>query len=336
MPPTTGHLQLVQFASLLAPKGVEVIVCTQPHEPMVRERVQALRDAVGRCHMDNVRVRHFDQVIEQDPRAPGFWETWRSLMVKFGVTTDDYIVASEAYGQHLAELTGAQFFPYDIDRSINSVKATPVREDPIGHFADILPEFQTYLRTTVTVFGAESTGKTTLSRQLAETLHGHWLFEYARPYLERTVNEITVRSMTGIWKGQSALQRQAVQNLYDKPFVIQDTDLFSTVGYWQFPHWQPTIGTCPPALIDEALALKSDLYIITKSNIPFEADPLRYGGTVREGIDEYWIDVCRRYELPFVILEQSDRQQRLTEAVELIQAVAAQKVSRIAYDRHGL
>jgi NadR type nicotinamide-nucleotide adenylyltransferase len=338
LPPTTGHLQLVQFANLVADDGTVVVVNTQPHEPLASERVAALRAAVARLNLKNVEIRHIHRIMEQDPSAPNFWLMWEYLMVGLGVTPDDYIVASERYGRRLAEIAGAQFFPYDLERGLNAAKATPVREDPLARFADALPEFRQHLRTTVTVFGAESTGKTTLSRQLAAALGGHWLFEYARPYLENTVNEITPRSMAAIWRGQAALQRQA-ENLdasEAKPFVVQDTDLFSTVGYWQFPHWQEQIGSCPDGLTADAVALQSDLYIVTKSNIPFEADPLRYGGDVREGSDEYWIDICEKYELPYVVLESNDPAERLEQAKAAVMEVAARKTGRLAYDRHGL
>jgi HTH-type transcriptional repressor of NAD biosynthesis genes len=335
MPPTTGHLQLIQFANTLAEGEARVIICTQPHEPMAKERVSALKFAIKHHGLNKVVVKHLNKAIEQDPSALGFWEMWQRLMKEFGIKPGDYIVASEPYGQRLAEITGAQFFPYDIDRSINTVKATPVRDNPKTNFANILPEFQPYLRPVITVFGAESTGKTTLSRQLAKDLDGYWLFEYARPYLEQTVNEITVRSMTAIWKGQAALQKQA-QNLPDKPYVVQDTDLFSTVGYWQFPHWRSHLGECPERLIEDALKLKSDLYIVTKSNIPFEKDPLRYGGDKREGSDEYWIDVCEKYELPYVVLENNDPSERLRQAKRAIHKLADKKFKKIAYDRHGL
>ncbi|RYH28544.1 MAG: hypothetical protein EON54_23260 [Alcaligenaceae bacterium] len=335
MPPTIGHLQLIQFADLLADEGTVVIVSTQPHEPMVTERAASIRSALLRTGMKNVTVIHMSQAIEQNPTAPGFWETWRDLMLEYGVTADDLIVASEPYGKKVAEITGSTFYPYDIDRSIMNVKATPIRQDPITHFAGILPEFQQYLRTTVTIFGAESTGKTTLSRQLAERLNGWWLFEYARPYLEYTTNQITTDSMTAIWRGQAALQRQSA-NLYDRPFVIQDTDLYSTVGYWQFPHWQSQLGACPDRLVQDGQLLRSDLYIVTKSNIPFEPDPLRYGGDVREGSDEYWIDICERYRLPYVVLDESDRVARLDQAVKMATATALKKTQEIAYDRKGL
>lgn len=176
MPPTTGHLQLLQFANKLAPDGVVAIINTQPYEPFPKERAGALRAAIKRVGLARrVKLIHYDKAIEQDPQTPGFWDMWRQMMIKFGIAPGDIIVASEHYGKKLAEITSTQFFPYDIDRAINPAKATHVRTDPLTHFADIVPEFQPYLRTRVTIFGAESTGKTTLSREVAEALGATWL-----------------------------------------------------------------------------------------------------------------------------------------------------------------
>lgn len=336
MPPTTGHLQLLQFANNLAPGGVVAVINTQPHEPFSAERAQALRAAIKRLGLSRrIKLIHYKETIEQDPTAPGFWEMWRQMMIRFGITPDDCIVASERYGKKLADITGAQFYPYDIDRALNPAKATRIRNDPIGNFSTIIPEFQPYMRTRITVFGAESTGKTTLSRELAQELNATWIFEYARPYLEETVNEITRDSMTAIWRGQRALQNQARQ-ISTSPYIIQDTDLFSTVGYWQFPHWQPTIGPCPDDLIRDALLDRSDLYIVTKSNIPFEPDPLRYGGDQREGSDDYWIGICKKYDLPYVVIETNDRDERRKIALQHIQNTAKKRTDTLWYDRHDL
>ncbi|MGB4762655.1 MAG: ATP-binding protein [Candidatus Saccharimonas sp.] len=168
-------------------------------------------------------------------------------------------------------------------------------------------------RFTVTIFGAESTGKTTLSRQLAQKLEATWLHEFARPYLEQTHADITNTSMIDIWRGQLKLQKQAQGDL-----VVQDTDLFSTVGYWQLPHVEPTLGPCPDELIADAHRLRSDLYIITKSNIPFEQDKIRYGGDRRESPDQYWIDLCENYALPYIVLDASSRATRVETAQTII------------------
>lgn len=333
MPPTIGHLHLIQFANKLTPDGTVVIICTQPSEPFAYERVNALREAVE--SMPKVTIQHYHKKIEQDPSKKGFWPMWKRLMNEHGATSSDYIVASEPYGQKVADLIGAQFFPYDIDRTIAKTKATRIRQSPNKHFSEILPEFQKSLRTTITVFGAESTGKTTLSKKLATDLEALWLFEYARPYLENTINEITIRSMEAIWRGQYTLQQHA-NDLEGYSVIVQDTDLFSTVGYWQFPHWRKEIGNCPDRLKLDAIDMKSDLYIVTKSNIPFEPDPLRYGGDKREGDDEYWINICEQYELPYIVLESKDLDSRVKEAKKYVLQLVNKKMSKLSYDRRGL
>lgn len=336
MPPTTGHLQLLQFANSVADDGVIAILNTQPHEPYPHERAVALSEAIRRVGLKSrIKLIHYKKAIEQDPTISGFWPMWQHLMQDFGITQDDVIVASERYGKKLADITSTKFFPYDIDRVINPAKATPIRSDALTHFGDIIPEFQPYLRTRVTIFGAESTGKTTLSRQLAAALDATWLFEYARPYLEETTNEITSSSMSAIWRGQRALQQHAGR-VASNPYVIQDTDLFSTVGYWQFPHWQSALGPCPERLIEDATHLQSDLYLITRSNIPFEPDPLRYGGDTREGSDDYWIQLCERYQLPCVVIDSADLSVRHSFALEQIQRVARKKAELLSYDRKNL
>lgn len=168
----------------------------------------------------------------------------------------------------------------------------------------------------ITVFGAESVGKTTFSRQLADTLDGIWSCEFARGYLEATGQDVTGQSMHAIWQGQAALQRTSQHQ--PAHYVVQDTDLFSTIGYWQLPHVEPVIGPCPKALTHEALSLRSDLYLILQSNIPFEHDRLRYGGDRRESTDQYWIDICEAYGLPYIIIEASERSERIHEATRAL------------------
>ena len=250
LPPTKGHKRLIDFASKLGDTA-EVLICTQPGEPYPFERVQALRDAT---RLNDVNIHHLHKTIPQVPAdSPDFWEMWRQYLTDYGFVPGDVIVASESYGIALAKTMDAPFYPYDIEREILPIKATRVREDPLLRFEEVLPEFQEVLKSTITIFGAESVGKTTLTKRLAKELNGHFLFEYARPYLETVSIDITTDSMTAIWKGQNALQKHA-QEFKDKPFIFQDTDLFSTVGYWDFWNMQT-----PAGLVVDAKANASDL-----------------------------------------------------------------------------
>jgi len=48
---------------------------------------------------------------------------------------------------------------------------------------------------------------------------------------------------------------------------------------------------------------------------------LRTGGGAREGSDNYWVDICKQYQLPYVVLQSSNQQQRLREALDHIKKV---------------
>lgn len=333
MPPTKGHLALIKFAAGLGQHTI-VIVATQPSEPMVLERYFAVLDAVRNAGMRDVEVRHYNKQLPQDPETSGFWDIWKNIMLVQGMRPGDTFVSSEPYGATMAKVMDSIFIPYDPHRELVHTKATLVRDHTLENFAMMIPEFQEKIRTTVTIFGAESTGKTTLSKELAEFLPAHWLYEWARPYLDLCGPFATYDNMIGIWRGQLAAQRLA-QTWEDKAFIVQDTDLFSTIGYWEQPHWQKDLGPVPEGLIADAKANESDLYIITKSNIPFEKDPLRYGGDHRESPDDYWIGVAEKYGLKYRVVEESQLQQRIARATGYIKQAARPRTQMLEYDRGG-
>lgn len=332
MPPTKGHRNLVRFARELC-NDVNVIVCTQPGEPYAFQRYEAVAEAFKGDY--SIHVVNLHKEIMQDPSVNGFWEMWDEIMWSHGAQPGDYYVSSEPYGATLAKRLNGVFFPYDPGRELYYTKATNIREKLDEYFDDILPEFQRNVRTNVVIFGAESTGKTTLSKELAASLNGHWFFEWARPYLETVGPDINEFSMKQIWMGQRALQ-DSTDYFYDKPYAIFDTDLFSTVGYWEQPHWEKELGPVPDGLVFDAKARMADLYIITKSNIPFEQDPIRYGGDHRESPDQYWIDLADKYRLPYVVLEEDGLIERVSRAGAIAKGMMKEKADKIYYDRKGL
>jgi NadR type nicotinamide-nucleotide adenylyltransferase len=333
LPPTKGHLSLIKFAAGLDQRTI-VLLNTMPSEPLRYERFFALFDAIKRAGLKNVELRNPHMPLIVDPAAEGFWEQWDRIMTQHGAEPGDVYVSSEPYGQTLADRLQGTFIPYDPNRELIYTKATDVRQHTLANFGMMIPEFQERMRTIVTVFGAESTGKTTISKEMAYFLPGHWVFEYARPYLETVGPEITVTKMENIARGQAAVQRLAL-TWEDKPFIVQDTDLYSTIGYWEQPQWREALGPVPEQLILDAKALQSDIYIIPRSNIPFEADPLRYGGDHRESPDDFWIGIAEKYGLKFRVLDKIDANERLQEAMGHARMNARPRTQMLEYDRGG-
>lgn len=305
--PTVGHKYLIDYAKNLVGMGeVHVIVGTMDREPVDSGlRYQSFLDTYR--NNGRVKIHQLHRDVPQEPSEhPDFWNVWRDIVREFvDVKPDDYFVASELYGIDMARVLGCKFMPCNRYRETVPVKGTDVRHDLMGSFEYILPAFQKHIRKTVTVFGAESCGKTTMTRALAKELNGHFVPEWAREYLETVGAEVTDERMLAIVHGQAALQRTARDDLFNKPFVFQDTDLFSTLGYYRL--WGG--GTDHDVDLCEYLAkqLKSDFYIVMNDGIPFEADPLRYGGDKRESGMQYWIDLLEEFKLPYYVVPNTTK-----------------------------
>ncbi len=316
--PTVGHKFLIDYARNLA-DSVHVIVGTMDREPVNGSlRFNAIEKTYKHQYTD-VIVHHLHRDVPQEPgEHPDFWNVWRDIVREFvDVEPDDYFVASELYGIDMANVLGCKFMPCNRYREVVPVKGTDVRNDLMDSFEFILPEFQKHIRKTVTVFGAESCGKTTMAKWLSKELNGHFVPEWAREYLETVGAEITDEKMRAIIHGQYALQKTAQNDLFNKPFIFQDTDLFSTVGYYKL--WGGGTDNDNDLVEYYAKRTKSDLYIVMNDGIPFEADPLRYGGDVRESKTQYWIDLLEDFGCHYYIVKTTDqRLQQIEVAREII------------------
>ncbi len=299
LPPTTGHLDLIDFAKHLSTK-VYVGLYTLSEEPMGRyTRKMALNRAVGYSTQVIVRGTHDDSAPQAPEDHPDFWNWWKEAIHHSfpDVEKWDYVVASEEYGAPLAESLGATFMPFDIKRELNPVTASEVRRDLVKYWDQILPGVRQWLQVTGVVFGQESVGKTTVSKRVAEILGGTWGFEYARPYLETIGPDIDMKVMDRIHTGQLALQR-SLSLQARKPFTVLDTDLWSTVGYYPILDQ----GPAPASLLTDAANYAGDMYYVLDDGIPFEEDILRYGGDVRTSTKEYWVRLLQEHKIQYVLV----------------------------------
>lgn len=321
LPPTKGHRHLVDFAVEYMKAldhgdwELHVIVNSRPNEPIRgMDRYAAIRDTFR--DQKEVFVHLHNVNMPQEPADhPEFWAIWRRLMIdKLAPYTDavEYVFASEEYGDDLAKELNATFVPCDIYREINKVHATKVRDDLLHRFDSLLPAIQPLFRKTITIFGPESTGKTTMAKALSEYINGDLVPEWARGYLElKSVGaEVTAGKMVNIARAQCASQ-EAVAARSEKPFIIRDTDLYSTLGYHLI--WNET---APHEVYWRADKQRADLYIVMNDGIPFTHDPLRYGGDKRESQSRFWLDLLARSACKFYEVQSLDPRRQLEECAK--------------------
>ena len=132
------------------------------------------------------------------------------------------------------------------------------------------------------IIGPESTGKTTLAKEIAERYHGTYVAEYAREFVERKgTTEVTYEELCEIAKEQ--IKRLAVSGerleVYDTELIV--TKVWFDYAFGRWPEW-----------LDEAIKkYPMDLYVLLYPDIPWVPDPARSNGS-----DAIRLELFERYK----------------------------------------
>jgi NadR type nicotinamide-nucleotide adenylyltransferase len=139
----------------------------------------------------------------------------------------------------------------------------------------------------VALTGPESTGKTTLSRQLAAHYHTVWAPEYARQYLEENGPNYTLPDLEKIALGQLQAETTAAEQAarLGRPVVLFDTDLL-VIKIWS----EHAFGHCPEWVLRQIEHQRYDLILLLGVDLPWEPDPLREHPNHRQ----YFYDLYQR------------------------------------------
>jgi len=174
----------------------------------------------------------------------------------------------------------------------------------------------------VVLFGPESTGKTTLSRQLARHYNTVWVPEYARTYLQEKWNQTRKTcenaDLLPIAEGQIRSENSLAKKA-DK-VLICDTDLLETKVYSAAYYG----GFVDPILEDAALSNQYDLYLLTYIDTPWESDDLRDRPDQRLEMFTLFENALKIHNRPYILLK-GGKSQRLTKAVEAIDELIEQR-----------
>ena len=166
----------------------------------------------------------------------------------------------------------------------------------------------------IALFGPESTGKTTLAKQLAAHYDTVWTPEFARDYLQQKWDNeqktCDVNDMLPIAYGQVALENKmlAVANKYlfcDTNLLV--TKVFSDVYY----------NYCDPLLEKAAHEHEYDLFFLTDIDVPWEKDDLRDKPEGRESVFEVFKQSLINNNKPFIRLT-GNKDLRLKKAISII------------------
>ena len=167
----------------------------------------------------------------------------------------------------------------------------------------------------VVLFGPESTGKTTLSGQLARYYNSVWVPEYAREYLQNKWNNerktCEPHDLLPIAEGQMRLENELSKKT--DSVLICDTDLLETKVYSEVYY----LGYCDQILEKYALENTYDLYFLTYIDTPWEADDLRDKPEERLAMFKAFENALIMNKRPYILLK-GNKKERLETAVKYI------------------
>ena len=162
-------------------------------------------------------------------------------------------------------------------------------------------------RGVIVITGPESTGKTTLARQLAERLGAPWVPEFARTWLTERKGIYTQPDLLTMARGQwEAIQHARSLN----PLVVSDTDVL-TLLIWS----EEKYGSINKELLSLWPPDPPFLHLVCAPDIPWEPDPLRETPHIRDGLFHAHLAWLQEYNLPYHIVKGHQRLEVALQAV---------------------
>ncbi|WP_016934107.1 AAA family ATPase [Rhodococcus sp. R1101] len=325
-PPHVGHHHLVRRAAELAERVTVVVVSSAAETIPLSARVSWMREShAGEA---TVSVTGIPCDAPMDLESDTVWTAQVACMKAAARTVTDIpvdaVVSSEKYGDELARRFSATHVCVDPSRVAHPASGTACRGDLAGHWDDLDAPARAGLTTRIVVLGAESTGTTTVSRELVRRYRKRggvwertrWVPEYGR---QATYDKLGTGTVDDIdWTGddfeniaveQTRLEEDAARE--GSPLLVCDTDAFATT-VWERRY----LGSSERAW--RGVRSRRALYLLTDHHgVPFVQDGIRDGEHIRAEMTEWFVDALTATGRSWVLLTGS-----LEERVDLAERVA--------------
>ena len=177
----------------------------------------------------------------------------------------------------------------------------------------------------IVIIGPESTGKSTLCKQLAQHYQTLWCQEFAREYLLQNGTNYTYENLEEIAKGQIELEENyalKVMNdeleiqfpIHHSKFLIIDTDMYVMKVWCEY-----VFGKCHNYILNQIVERKYDLYLLCNIDLPWVADELREyeNEKPRQELFAIYKDVLINQSTPWKIISGTN-EERFKNAIEVI------------------
>ncbi len=165
----------------------------------------------------------------------------------------------------------------------------------------------------VVIIGPESTGKSTLTKQLAQHFHTAYCPEYARAYLSENGTDYNYNDLLKIAQGQLVIEDNFLSDATNNLYFI-DTDMY-VMKVWS----EYVFGRCHQFILEHIIERKYDLYLLCNIDLPWTPDEMREYPDEKPRLELYNIykDLLINQPVPWIEISGAD-EQRLCSAIEAV------------------
>jgi NadR type nicotinamide-nucleotide adenylyltransferase len=168
----------------------------------------------------------------------------------------------------------------------------------------------------IAITGPESTGKSTLARDLARHYRTIFVPEFARFYLEAFSANYSATEVLEMARGQM-VTGQALLEQAEK-ILLFDTDL-SVFKIW----YEHAYGECPEWLNQAFTQQTYDLYLLMNIDLEWQPDPLREHPHLRDYFFQKYYNLLTEQGFPVQVIS-GQAEKRLATAIKYIDELLLQ------------
>ena len=254
-----GHLDLIMQAKKENDGGCLVIVCGgdgdkgEPVDLPLKRRYRYVREFFAKD--DLVAVFGINDTEMGVPDYPNGWNRWLEVfnqIAEANVFTSNgekpeliFYVGEPSYREAL-EKRG--YNAILVDRQINPISATMIRENPFKHWHKIALPFRRAFSHNILITGTASEGKSTLVQDLGKYFSAPASYEWARNYMAESGvndNELDSADYFAFLYGQYALNKKLINSPANRRVFFADTDAMTTAMYAEHYGDDPTCALEP-------------------------------------------------------------------------------------------
>jgi len=268
-----GHQQLIEVA-LAETAQLTILVYSNPDFTAMP---QAMRAGWLRTLYPQVTV-----LEPGDPPADEASDTEHRVYVKAFLKTHglniDVVYTSEDYGDGFAEVLGVRHRRVATIRNLMTdetgqaapLTGTAIRAEPYRWRRYMPEQVYAHFIHRIVLLGAESTGKSTLTKVLAQRFNTQYVAEYGREVYEARSGKLELADYVDIATGHRRLEDLALAECRGYQFC--DTNAFTTLF---FSHYYNRDSLPELRRLADACCERYNLVIVCDDDIPFEQDGWR-------------------------------------------------------------